>query len=71
MAWGGKFSRMTTKQRQHFLRTANRRLPQKDNPLGIPSVVMKVLGREGLPPTKEAYVQRLNELLAAYKLNGG
>ena len=33
MAWGGKTqTRMNDKQRKHFFRTANRRLPDPPNP---------------------------------------
>jgi len=33
MAWGGKVGRMSVKVRNHFLRTSNRRLPPRENPL--------------------------------------
>ena len=46
-------------------------LPKVENPYSaIPSDILKQLGREQ-PATKEDYTKRLNELLAAYKLNGG
>lgn len=52
--------------------TWSKPLPPAENPhAAIPSGVLEQLGREQLPPTKEAYSRRLNELLAAYKLNGG
>jgi hypothetical protein len=72
MAWGGKIkTRMGVKQRNYFLRNSNRRLPRRDNPKGVPTPVMKALAQEHLPPIKENYTERLTELLAAYKLNGG
>lgn len=70
MAWGGKArTRMTEKQRKHFLKTANRRLPPVDNPYGIPSAVLEQLASERLPD-KESYSRRLNELLNAIQRNG-
>ena len=68
MAWGGKVSRMSAKVRSHFLRTSNRRLPAKENPLGVPRAVMKILQQEQLPA--DAINARLQQLLAAYH-NGG
>jgi len=61
MAWGGKVGRMSEKVRRHFLRTSNRRLPPRENPLGVPRAVMKALQREQLPA--EAINGRLQELL--------
>jgi hypothetical protein len=61
VAWGGKVGRMSVKVRTHFLRTSNRRLPQKENPLGVPRAVMKVLQQEQLPA--DAINGRLQELL--------
>jgi hypothetical protein len=37
----------------------------------IPQQVLDELGRSQLPPTKQAYGERLKELLEAYKQNGG
>jgi len=62
MAWGGKVqSRMSDKQRKHFFRTSNRSLPQRDPERDV----LEQLGREQLPPSKEAYQARYNELMAA------
>jgi hypothetical protein len=71
MAWGGKVSRMSERVRRHFLRNSHRRLPRRDSPFGVPTQVMKALAAEQLPPSKKAYAERLQELLDAYKLNGG
>jgi hypothetical protein len=63
--WGGKTqTRMRPKQRDYFLRHTHRRLPLPPDP---EKDVLKQLGREQLPPTKEAYQQRYNELMAARK----
>jgi hypothetical protein len=70
MAWGGKTkTRMTEKQRKHFLKTTHRRLPPVDNPFGIPRKVLEQLASESLPD-KESYSRRLNELLSAITRNG-
>ena len=61
MAWGGKVGRMSERVRRHFLRASNRRLPMKENPLGVPRAVMKMLQQEQLPA--EAINGRLQELL--------
>jgi hypothetical protein len=61
MAWGGKVGRMSERVRRHFLRNANRRLPPKENPLGVPRAVMKTLQQEQLPAG--AINARLQELL--------
>ena len=71
MAWGGKVGRMSERVRKHFLRTSNRRLPQPENPHGVPKAVMKTLSQEGLSSDPRAFNARLQELLNAYKLNGG
>jgi hypothetical protein len=68
MAWGGKVGRMGVKVRSHFLRTSNRRLPPKENPLGVPTRVMRQLQRESLPA--DQINGRLQELLAAYEHGG-
>jgi len=71
MAWGGKTqTRMSEKQRKHFLKTSNRSLPPVDNPFGIPNAILNQLASERLPD-KESYSRRLNELLNAIKQNGG
>jgi len=67
MAWGGNHSRMTAKQRAHFLRTSNRSLPKQDNPHGVPTVVMKQLQRERLSSDPVAFNTKLQELLAQHK----
>jgi hypothetical protein len=63
VAWGGKHPRMTDKQRKRFFRTSNRSLPQCDPERDV----LEQLGRERLPPTKEAYQAQYNELMAARK----
>ena len=61
MAWGGKIqARMSDKQRKYFFRTLNRSLPQRDPERDV----LEQLGREHLPPSKEAYQARYNELMA-------
>src|SRR5262245_15619602 len=63
MAWGGKTqTRMNDKQRKHFFATSNRRVPDPPDP---EKEVLKQLAREQLPPTKEAYQARYNELMQA------
>jgi len=64
MAWGGKIqARMNDKQRKHFFRTSNRSLPQRDPERDV----LEQLGREQLPPSKEAYQARYYELMAAQR----
>jgi hypothetical protein len=71
MAWGGKVGRMSIKVRSHFLRTSNRRLPVKENPLGVPRAVMKVLQQQTLAGDQRPYDLRLQQLLAQAQLEGG
>jgi hypothetical protein len=73
MAWGGKHSRMTEKQRKHSLRNSNRSLPKPDcpTPFSVPSTVMKTLQSENLSSDPVKFNARLQALLKAYKLNGG
>ena len=74
MAWGGKTkTRMTEKERKHFLRNSHRSLPKPDcpTPFSVPSTVMKVLQTEGLSHDPVKFNTRLQQLLRAYKLNGG
>ena len=74
MAWGGKIkTRMGVKERAWFLRNSNRRLPTPDlpDPRGVPRSVMKTLAYENLSADPVAFNARLQELLAAYQLNGG
>ena len=63
MAFGGVHGRMTQKQRSHFLRTANRRLPAPENPHGVPSAIMKELAQSGLSNDLQAFNLKLQELL--------
>jgi len=68
MAWGGKTqTRMSEKQRKHFLKTSNRSLPAVDNPFGIPSAILNQLASERLPD-KESYSLRLQQLLSLHEL---
>src|SRR5262249_6551800 len=71
MAWGGKHSRMTEKQRKHFFRTSNRSLPRPEPPQGIPTEIMRTLAQENLSSDPAAFNRRLQELLTAYKLSDG
>jgi hypothetical protein len=72
MSWGGKIqTRMGIKQRNNFFRHSNRALPPKENPLGVPRAIMKVLSQEQLSSDPVAFNARLQQLLKAYKLNGG
>ena len=58
---------------QRALSQSHRRhyLPPPENPHGVPSSVMKALAAEGLPLDPVKWNARLQELLTAYKLNGG
>jgi hypothetical protein len=69
MAWGGKHSRMTMKQRKHFLRSSNRALSRVDPAGGIPRVVLKALAAARLPSDPTVIEAKLQELLL--KHNGG
>jgi hypothetical protein len=74
MAWGGKTkTRMTGKDRKHFLRHTHRSLPKPDcpTPWSVPSTVMKTLQSENLSSDPVKFNTRLQQLLRAYKLNGG
>jgi hypothetical protein len=74
MAWGGKTkTRMTEKERKHFLRHTHRSLPKPDcpTPWSVPSTVMKTLQSENLSSDPVKFNTRLQQLLRAYKLNGG
>ena len=74
MAFGGKIqTRMGVKARNYFLRNSNRRLPTPDlpDPRGVPKSVMRALAQENLSNDPVLFNKRLQELLAAYKLNGG
>jgi len=70
MAWGGKVGRMSAKVRNHFLRHTHRRLPLRENPLGIPRSIMRRLSEEQLSSDPIAFNARLQELLAAHKHGG-
>lgn len=67
MAWGGNHSRMTDKQRRHFLRNSHRSLPKPEDPRGVPKAVMKTLAMENLSSDPVAFNKRLQELLAEHK----
>jgi hypothetical protein len=72
MAWGGKYGgRMTLKQRSHFFRSANRSLPPRENPNGVPRAVMKALSQAGLSSDPAAFNLRLQQLLSLHELNKG
>jgi hypothetical protein len=68
MAWAGKASGAQKTKASISSRRQKKSLPQPDCPMpgGIPTSILKQLGREGISD-KEAYGRRLNELLAAYK----
>jgi len=46
-------------------------LPPPENPYGVPTAVMKALAAESLPLVPVKWNARLQELLTAYKSNGG
>jgi hypothetical protein len=72
MAWGGKYAgRMNMKQRAWFLRNSHRSLPKREDPRGVPKSVMKTLASENLATDPALWNRRLQQLLTAYKLNGG
>jgi len=54
---------MSERVRKSFLRTSNRRLPPKENPLGVSRAVMKALAREHLPTDVDAFNTKLQQLL--------
>ena len=70
MAWGGKHSRMTMKQRSHFFRSANRSLPPREKPTGVPPSVTRQLQEQTLSGNQEPYM-RLQQLLSLRELNKG
>jgi len=69
MSWAGKPSSQQKTAASFRSRRQPRPLPPSENPAGIPRAVMKQLAEERLPV--DAFNARLQELLAAYKLNGG
>ena len=73
MAWAGKPSAKQKTAASIKSRTAPHPMPKSsfDNPNGIPTEVIKQISREGLSSDPVAFNARLQELLAAYKLNGG
>jgi len=72
MAWGGKISpRQRTLLSHKSRQLPSRAPPPPENPLGIPKAVMKTLSQEGLSADPVRFNARLQELLAAYKTNGG
>jgi len=71
MAWGGKVGRMSVKVRSHFLRTSNRRLPPRENPLGVSRRIMKILQQQTLAGDQRPYDLRLQQLLLLDQLEGG
>jgi hypothetical protein len=46
-----------------------RPLPPKENPLGVPKVVMKALQQETLAGDQRPYSLRLQQLLSLHELN--
>jgi hypothetical protein len=73
MAWPGKPSPKQKTMASIRSRTALKPLPKStfDNPNGVPTEVIKQISREGLSSDPVAFNARLQELLSAYKLNGG
>jgi hypothetical protein len=71
MAWGGKVGRMSEKVRRHFFRHFNRRLPPRENPLGVPRRVMKALAAEHLPSDVAVFDLHLQRLLLLDELSKG
>jgi hypothetical protein len=62
---------MSEKMRKHFLRNSNRRLPMRENPLGVPRRVMKALAAERLPSDVVVFDLRLQQLLTLHELSKG
>jgi hypothetical protein len=73
MAWPGKPSAKQKTAASIRSRTALKPMPKStfDNPNGIPSEVMRTLANENLSSDPVAFNARLQELLNAYKQNGG
>lgn len=71
MAWAGKPNAQQKTAASIRSRTKPRPLPPKENPNGIPSEVMRQLSQEQLSSDPAAFNRRLQQLLAAYKSNGG
>ena len=71
MSWAGKPTATQKTAASIRSRTKPRPLPPKENPNGIPSSVMETLQSEGLSSDPAAFNRRLQELLAAHKLNDG
>ena len=71
MAWAGKPTATQKTAASIRSRTKPRPLPPKENPAGIPSSVMQILQSEGVSRDPVAFNRRLQELLNAYKSNGG
>ena len=71
MAWGGKTrTRMTEKERKHFLKSTHRSLPPRENPHGVPKAIMKQISQEGLSSgDRQSFDLRLQQLLALNQLN--
>jgi hypothetical protein len=65
--------RMGEKQQAYFSKNAHRSLPPPDcpSPHSVPTSVMQTLQDENLSKDPVKFNARLQELLAAYKLNGG
>ena len=70
MAWGGKAGRLSGKHVKGMFRIW-RRPPPPDcpTPHSVPTSVMRTLQQEQV--SADEFNTRLQELLAAYKLNGG
>jgi hypothetical protein len=71
MAWAGKASGKQKTILSIKSRRLPRPLPPPENPLGVPRAIMRVLSQEQLSSDPVAFNARLQELLQAYKLNGG
>jgi hypothetical protein len=73
VAWAGKPSSRQKTAASVKSRTAPHPMPKlkSDNPNGVPTEIMKQLSQEGLSSDPAAFNRRLQQLLAAYKLNGG
>jgi hypothetical protein len=72
MAWPGKPSPKQKTLASIRSRTALKPMKSMfENPNGIPSEVMRTLANEGLSSDPVAFNRRLQQLLAAYRLNGG
>jgi hypothetical protein len=70
MAWKN-LARLSGKQVKSMFRKWRQPPPDCPTPFSVPTSVMRTLQRESLSSDPVAFNARLQELLQAYKLNGG